>query len=234
MRRNRKAKIVATLGPASSDKKTIKALMQAGADVFRMNFSHGSHEDHKARIDTIRALEKELDRPTAILADLQGPKLRVGKFEGGKVTLTKGKTLRLDLKAKEGNAELLPLPHKEIFAALAPGAPILLDDGNIRLEVVKCGEDYANAKVITGGPLSNNKGVNVPGVVMPISPITAKDRKDLKFALNAGVDWIALSFVQRPEDVAEARRLVAGRAPILIKIEKEVIANCKVWVVKKS
>ncbi|MEJ2015846.1 MAG: pyruvate kinase [Limibacillus sp.] len=220
MRRNRKAMIVATLGPASSDKKTIKALMQAGADVFRMNFSHGSHEDHKARIDTIRTLEKELDRPTSILADLQGPKLRVGKFEGGKVTLTKGKTLRLDLKAKEGSAELLPLPHKEIFAALSPGAPILLDDGNIRLEVVKCGEGYADAKVITGGPLSNNKGVNVPGVVMPISPITAKDRKDLKFALDAGVDWIALSFVQRPEDVAEARRLVAGRAPILIKIEK--------------
>jgi pyruvate kinase len=220
MRRNRKAKIVATLGPASSDKKTIRALLKAGADVFRLNFSHGSHEDHKERIQTIRELEQELDRPIAILADMQGPKLRVGKFEGDKVTLKRGQTVRLDLKAKLGNAELLPLPHKEIFAALSKGAPILLDDGNLRLEVTKCSAEFAEAKVITGGPLSNHKGVNVPGVLMPISPITAKDRKDLKFALSQGVDWIALSFVQRPEDVAEAKRLVAGRAPILIKIEK--------------
>jgi pyruvate kinase len=220
MRRNRKAKIVATLGPASSDKKTIKALLKAGADVFRLNFSHGSHEDHKERIDTIRALEQELDRPIAILADMQGPKLRVGKFEGDRVTLKRGQTVRLDLKAKLGTTELLPLPHKEIFAALSKGTPILLDDGNLRLEVTKCSAEFAEAKVITGGPLSNHKGVNVPGVLMPISPITAKDRKDLKFALSQGVDWIALSFVQRPEDVAEAKRLVAGRAPILIKIEK--------------
>ena len=220
MRRNRNAKIVATLGPASSDEKTIKALMQAGADVFRMNFSHGSHEDHKARIATVRGLERSLKRPTAILADLQGPKLRVGKFEDGVVELKRGATVRLDLKAKIGSGEILPLPHKEIFAALTKGTPVLLDDGNLRLEVTKCADDHAEAKVITGGRLSNNKGVNVPGVVMPISPITAKDRKDLKFALDAGVDWIALSFVQRPEDVAEARRLVAGRAPILIKIEK--------------
>ena len=191
MRRNRKAKIVATLGPASSDKKIIKKLLSAGAD-----------------------------RPVAILADLQGPKLRVGDFEGGKVTLVRGRTVRLDLKAKLGTAELLPLPHKEVFAALSKGTTLLLDDGNLRLEITKSGSDHAEAKVIVGGTLSNHKGLNVPGVVLPVSPITAKDRKDLKFALDAGVDWIALSFVQRPEDVAEARRLVAGRAPILIKIEK--------------
>ena len=220
MRRNRKAKIVATLGPASSDKKIIKKLLSAGADVFRLNFSHGTHQDHQDRIDTIRELEKELDRPVAILADLQGPKLRVGDFEGGKVTLVRGRTVRLDLKAKLGTAELLPLPHKEVFAALSKGTTLLLDDGNLRLEITKSGSDHAEAKVIVGGTLSNHKGLNVPGVVLPVSPITAKDRKDLKFALDAGVDWIALSFVQRPEDVAEARRLVAGRAPILIKIEK--------------
>ncbi|MBB3064724.1 MULTISPECIES: pyruvate kinase [Limibacillus] len=220
MRRNRKAKIVATLGPASSDEAMIRKLFMAGVDVFRLNFSHGSHEEHKARFDIIRSLEKETGRPIAILADLQGPKLRVGKIKDGSMTLKRGDKVRLDLKAKLGEDGVIPLPHKEIFAALAPKAPVLMDDGNLRLEVISCDNTHAMAKVITGGPLSNHKGVNVPGVVMPISPITTKDRKDLRFALQIGVDWIALSFVQRPEDVAEARRLIAGRAAIMIKIEK--------------
>lgn len=220
MRRNRKAKIVATLGPASSDEAMIRKLFMAGVDVFRLNFSHGSHEEHKARFDIIRGLEKETGRPIAILADLQGPKLRVGKIKDGLMTLKRGDKVRLDLKAKLGEDGVIPLPHKEIFAALAPKAPVLMDYGNLRLEVISCDASHAMVKVITGGPLSNHKGVNVPGVVMPISPITTKDRKDLRFALQIGVDWIALSFVQRPEDVAEARRLIAGRAAIMIKIEK--------------
>ncbi len=220
MRSKRKAKIIATLGPSSSDEATIRKLLLAGADVFRLNFSHGEHEEHRARYDTIRKLEVEIGRPVAILMDLQGPKLRIGRIEGGEIRLERGAAFRLDLDKALGDATRAPLPHKEVFAALERGTHVLLDDGKLRLEVEDCGPDYANCRVITGGPLSDRKGVNVPGVVMPVSPLTAKDRKDLEFALKLGADWIALSFVQRPEDVAEARKLTRGRAAIMSKIEK--------------
>ena len=220
MRRKRKAKIIATLGPSSSDPAVIRKLFEAGADVFRLNFSHGSHDDHRRNLETIRALEREVGHPIGVLMDLQGPKLRVGQFTGGKIELTPGARFRLDLDSAPGDARRAPLPHPEVFAALGPGTELLLDDGKLRLRVESCGPDYAETEVVTGGPLSDRKGVNVPGVVLPISPLTEKDRADLSFGLDLGVDWVGLSFVQRPEDVDEARRLIGDRAAILIKIEK--------------
>ncbi|GHD62843.1 pyruvate kinase [Thalassobaculum fulvum] len=220
MRRYRCTKIVATLGPASSTEASIRALFEAGVDVFRFNFSHGSHADHQARFDIVRRLEAEAGRPISVMADLQGPKLRVGTFPDGPIKLAAGGRFRLELKQAPGTAERATLPHPEIFAALEPGTDLLLDDGKVRLRVVKCGKDFADTEVITGGPLSDRKGVNVPNAVLPLSALTDKDRTDLRFALDMGADWIALSFVQRPEDVAEARRLIAGRAAVLVKLEK--------------
>ena len=220
MRRQRSAKIVATLGPASSAPETIAALFRAGVDVFRLNFSHGERSDHLARIETIRALEKETGRPIGILADMQGPKLRLGTFAVGKVRLRSGEHFRLDLDKTPGDAKRAPLPHPEIFAALEPGTELLLNDGNVRLKVESCGDHFAETVVIDGGELSDRKGVNVPNAVLPLAALTEKDRGDLGFALDAGADWIALSFVQRPEDVAEARKLVANRAGIMVKLEK--------------
>jgi pyruvate kinase len=220
MRRQRSAKIVATLGPASSAPEMISALFRAGVDVFRLNFSHGERADHQARIDTIRALEQDTGRPIGILADLQGPKLRLGTFAAGKIRLKSGERFRLDLDRKPGDQQRAPLPHPEVFAALEPGTELLLNDGNVRLKVESCGEKFADTLVIDGGELSDRKGVNVPNAVLPIAALTEKDRGDLIFALNAGADWIALSFVQRPEDVAEARKLVANRAGIMVKLEK--------------
>ncbi|HSR72801.1 MAG TPA: pyruvate kinase, partial [Kiloniellales bacterium] len=206
--------------PASSDPTVIRALFEAGADVFRLNFSHGTQEDHRRNYDTIRRLERELERPIGILMDLQGPKLRIGRLAGGRVTLAAGAPLRLDLAEAEGDDTRVSLPHPEVFAVLEPGTELLLDDGKLRLRVERCGEDFAETTVVTGGTLSDRKGVNVPGALLPISPLTAKDREDLRFGLELGVDWIGLSFVQRPEDIAEARRLIADRAAIMVKIEK--------------
>ena len=220
MRHQCKAKIVATLGPASSDEKTIRALFDAGADVFRLNFSHSTHDDHRARYEAIRKVERDSGRPIGVLMDLQGPKLRVGDIVGGEAMLEAGAEFRLDLDGAEGNAARAPLPHPEIFEALSPDATVLLDDGKLSLRVIESGPDFARTEVVTGGPIRNHKGVNLPGVVMNISPLTEKDRRDLRFGLDLGADWVALSFVQRPEDIAEARRLVAGRARIMAKIEK--------------
>ncbi len=220
MRRRRKAKIVATLGPSSSTPERIAELFKAGADVFRLNFSHGSHEDHRKRYDAVRQVEAEFGRPIGILMDLQGPKFRVGTFAAGPASLVAGASFRLDLSTTPGDATRASLPHPEVMSALEPGAELLLDDGRIRLRVETCGADFAETRVITGGKLSDRKGVNLPGVLLPLSPLTEKDRQDMAFGLDLGCDWVALSFVQRPEDVAEARRLVQGRAAVLVKLEK--------------
>ena len=221
MRRTKHAKIVATLGPASDERETIQALFDAGADVFRLNFSHGKHEDHKRRLDLIREVERTCGRPIGVLLDLQGPKLRIGTFPDGPVTLVEGKPFRLDLDAGQpGSVSRVSLPHPEIFAALEVGTDLLLDDGRVRLRVERFGSDYADTRVVNGGPLSDRKGVNVPGVVVPLSALTGKDRKDLAFGLTLGIDWVALSFVQRAEDIVEAREIIAGRAGIVAKLEK--------------
>ena len=220
MKRDRNVKIVATLGPASSDYKMIRALHEAGADVFRLNMSHGDHADIAARHSIIRQIEKELKSPIAVLADLQGPKLRVGTFKNGEEELVNGANLRLDLKDVPGDLTRVNLPHPEIFQALEVGARLLVNDGKIRLIVKSCGIDFADCVVEAGGTISNRKGVNVPDVLLPLKALSPKDRADLEFACELGVDWLALSFVQRPEDVYEARALANGRAAVMSKIEK--------------
>lgn len=221
MRQTKHAKIVATLGPASDDRPTIQALFDAGADVFRLNFSHGKHEDHKRRLELIREVERASGRPIGVLLDLQGPKLRVGTFANGPIQLIEGQPFGLDLDATTpGDGRRVALPHPEIFAALETGADLLLDDGRVRLRVERCGPDFADTHVVNGGALSDRKGVNVPGVVLPISALTEKDRADLVYGLKLGVDWVALSFVQRPEDILEVKTLVDGRAGVVAKLEK--------------
>ncbi len=220
IRRFRQTKIVATLGPATSTEAQIEALFEAGADVFRLNFSHGSQDDHAGRMDSIRRLEQRGDRPICVLADLQGPKLRIGTFADGTIALTNGQRFRLDLDPAPGDQARVGLPHPAVFSALTPGAELLLDDGKVRLRILDCGPDQADTEVISGSKLSDRKGVNVPSAVLALSPLTDKDRSDLRFALDLGVDWVALSFVQRPEDVAEARRLIGGRAALMSKLEK--------------
>ncbi|KQI70131.1 pyruvate kinase [Loktanella sp. 3ANDIMAR09] len=220
MKRNRNVKIVATLGPASDDYEMIRKLHEAGADVFRLNMSHGSHDEIRVRHATIRKIEKDMGSPIGILADLQGPKLRVGVFANGEEMLEVGASFRLDLKDEDGDATRVKLPHKEIFDALEPGSHLLVNDGKIKLRVKDCGRDFADTEVLVGGMISNRKGVNVPDVVLPLAALSDKDRKDLEFVCDLGVDWLALSFVQRPSDVEEARALCKGRAKILSKIEK--------------
>ncbi|MBY0337156.1 MAG: pyruvate kinase [Acetobacteraceae bacterium] len=220
LRRRRRTKIIATLGPSSSTEEMIEKLFRAGADVFRLNFSHGSHEDHAARIAMIRAVEKRVGRPIGILADVQGPKLRVGKFAAGRVQLTAGHRFRLDLNPTPGDVKRVQLPHPEIIQAARIGTNLLLDDGKLRLRVVHCRDDHLETEVVTGGPLSDRKGVNVPDVALPIPALTEKDRADLDFVLPLGIEYVGLSFVQRPEDVAEAQAIAGGRAWIMVKMEK--------------
>ena len=220
MIRARRARIVATLGPASRSPEMVLALARAGADVFRLNFSHGSHDDHAAALAAVRAAEAQIERPLAALADLQGPKFRLGKFAEGAVKIEPGGKLRLDLDPTPGDETRVSMPHPELFAALSTGARLLLDDGKVRLKVLKAAADHADVEVVQGSALSSHKGVALPGSVISTSPLTAKDREDLAFALRIGVDWVALSFVQRAADMAELRRLVGGRAAVLAKIEK--------------
>ena len=220
MRRQRSAKIVATLGPASATPPMLRALFDTGVDVFRCNFSHGTHDDHKHLFTAIRQIEHETGRPIGILADLQGPKLRLGDFANGRIALAPGAKFRVDLDERLGDQNRAPLPHPEVFRALQPGNELLVDDGKVRLKVLDCSPDFAETECLVGGVLSNHKGVNVPHCVLPISAVTDKDRSDLTFALENGADWIALSFVQRPEDVAEGRKLVGDAAGLLVKLEK--------------
>lgn len=220
MRRHRNVKIVATLGPSSSDEAMIRRLFEAGADVFRLNMSHGTHDEHRARHAIIRKIESDTGRPIAILADLQGPKLRVGTFISGAHELEEDQKFRLDLDAAPGDGNRVQLPHPEIFAALEAGTDLLVNDGKIRLHVDSCGPDFADCTVVIGGVISDRKGVNVPDVVLPVAALSDKDREDLEFACELGVDWLALSFVQRAEDVLEAKALARNRAAVLSKIEK--------------
>ncbi|MEM8916149.1 MAG: pyruvate kinase [Pseudomonadota bacterium] len=218
--RTRSTKIVATLGPSSSSASAIRDLFERGVDVFRFNYSHGTQDDHANRMAIVRELEEETGRPMAVMADLQGPKLRVGSFVDGGADLTPGQSFRFDMDDKLGDAKRAYLRHPEIFAAISEGDRLLVDDGKVALRVMEAGKDYAETQVMSGTRISDRKGVNVPGVVLPISPLTEKDRRDLNHALDIGADWIALSFVQRVEDVAEARRLINGRAPLVVKMEK--------------
>jgi pyruvate kinase len=218
MIRARRARVVATLGPASRSR--IAELARAGVDVFRVNFSHGAHADHGRTIEAVRAAEQDVGRPLAVLADLQGPKLRLGEFADGAARLKPGQDFRIDMRPQPGDASRIGVPHPEVFAAVRTGSQILLDDGKVRLRVLKHGPDFAETIVEAGEMLSDHKGLNLPGNAIPIPALTEKDRADLQFALKCGVDWVALSFVQRASDMAELRQLVKGRAAVLAKIEK--------------
>ena len=220
MIRARRARIVATLGPASREPEKIQALALAGADVFRLNFSHGSHQDHAAVYQAVRHAESVVGRPLGILADLQGPKLRLGRFADGSIPIAPGGRLRLDLDSTPGDENRVGMPHPELFAAMRPGSLLLVDDGKVRLRVETCGPGFAEVEVVQGDRLSDRKGVALPGSAIPVSALTPKDHEDLSFALRLGVDWVALSFVQGPADMAELRRIVQGRAACLAKIEK--------------
>jgi pyruvate kinase len=220
MRRQRRTKIVATLGPASSDRTTIAALFTAGADVFRINMSHTSHDRMRELVRVIRDIEREYGRPIAALADLQGPKLRIGAFKDDAITLVADADFVLDADPTPGDVDRVYLPHPEILSALRPGHTLLLDDGKIRLAVLEASSERAVTRVEVGGKLSARKGVSVPNAVVAVSALTRKDHSDLEAALDAGVDWIALSFVQRPEDIAEAKKIARGRAAVMAKMEK--------------
>ena len=220
MHRNRRAKIVATVGPASNSPEMLKTLFLAGVDTFRLNFSHGTQADHAKVHAAIRALEAEVGRPIAILQDLQGPKIRVGTIRDGKIAVAAGDKIRFVRSGSDGTASAIPLPHPEVFDAIMPNQDLLIDDGRVRAKVTGVGADQIDATVVIGGAISNRKGVNLPGTVLNLSPLTDKDRADLEFGLALGVDWVALSFVQKPEDVIEARGLIKDRAGVMVKIEK--------------
>ena len=219
--RGRKVKILATLGPASRSPEMIEQLLRAGADAFRVNMSHGDHETHAQTIAAIRAVEKDVGRPVAVLCDLQGPKLRVGQFAGGKAVIRHGSHFTLDRDPTPGDENRVCLPHPELFGVLEKGQRLLIDDGKLRLRVIRAEADAILCSAEVGGVISDRKGVNVPDAVVPVPALTEKDRRDLTFALEQGADWIALSFVQRPEDVAEARKLMgASQTALMAKIEK--------------
>jgi pyruvate kinase len=220
MRRQRRTKIVATLGPASSERPTIDRLFQVGADVFRINMSHTPHDRMRELVAHVRAVEREHGRPIGILVDLQGPKLRIGSFQDDAVTLVPGADFVLDSSPSPGDNHRVQLPHPEILGALEPGHTLLLDDGKIRLRALETAADHAATRVEIGGRLSARKGVSLPDTTVPFSAMTPKDRSDLDAALDAGIDWVGLSFIQRPDDIAEARKIARGRAGVLSKIEK--------------
>jgi pyruvate kinase len=220
MRRLRRIKILATLGPASSDSATLRKLFEAGADVFRINMSHTPHDKMRELVATIRSVESSYGRPIGILVDLQGPKLRLGSFAEGPVTVNNGQSFVLDSDSTPGDKTRCYLPHPEILGALRPGHALLIDDGKVRLIAEETSPERAVTRVVIGGKMSDRKGVSLPDTDLPVSAMTPKDRSDLEAALETGIDWVALSFVQRADDVMEARKVVRGRAGIMSKIEK--------------
>ncbi len=242
MKRNRRVKILATLGPASDSLEMITRLVEAGADVFRINMSHASHELLGTMVEKIRSVEKSLNRPLGILVDLQGPKIRIGKFAAGSVTLKDGATITLDSSPTGGDENRVHLPHPEVFDAVKPGQRLLLDDGRIQLRAEKVTPDAIECIVVHGGILSDKKGVSVPDSLLAMSAMTEKDRADLTYALTTSVDWVALSFVQRPEDIIEVRKITRGKVGILAKIEKpqavkrlpEIVKLCDAFMIARG
>lgn len=220
LKRNRKSKIISTIGPATSNKKIIKELFISGADIFRLNFSHGSIEEHRHNYNLIREAEKEVGRPICILADLQGPKLRIGEFNNTEVSLKAGKEFLLDLENKPGDEKRVYFPHPEVYESLTPNSIILINDGKIRLQIIKQNKNYLTTEIMNDSIISNNKGVNIPDVELPLSSLTTKDKIDLQKALDMGVDWIALSFVQTQEDVEALKKIVGKKTLVMAKIEK--------------
>ena len=228
MKRNRKAKILATLGPTSSTTNIIEKIFTSGCDVFRLNFSHGTIEDHRKNLENIRSLENKYNHPSCVLADLQGPKLRIGSFNNNKQLLKKGQKFTLDLDNKAGDNTRVNFPHPEIYEILTPNSIILIDDGKIKMQVINQKKDALVTEVLNDGEISNSKGLNIPDLVLPISSLTSKDKSDLNKALDMGVDWVALSFVQTAKDVKELKEIIGDKASIIAKVEKpSAVKNIK-------
>tara|TARA_Y100000590_G_scaffold349635_1_gene401213 strand:- start:341 stop:1780 length:1440 start_codon:yes stop_codon:yes gene_type:complete len=228
MKRNRKAKILATLGPTSSTTNIIEKIFTSGCDVFRLNFSHGTIEDHRKNLENIRSLENKYNHPSCVLADLQGPKLRIGSFNNNKQLLKKGQKFTLDLDNKAGDNTRVNFPHPEIYEILTPNSIILIDDGKIKMQVINQKKDALVTEVLNDGEISNSKGLNIPDLVLPISSLTSKDKSDLNKALDMGVDWVALSFVQKAKDVKELKEIIGDKASIIAKVEKpSAVKNIK-------
>jgi pyruvate kinase len=225
MRRNRRVKIVATLGPASTNEETMRRLFEAGADVFRVNMSHANHDGLREVHGIVRKLESEFSRPIGILVDLQGPKLRIGKIDSGSIRLTQGDILSFVRREAIGGLGRVQLPHPEIFEAVEKGHTLLLDDGKLKLRVVEASDVRIDAEVLTSGLLGSRKGISLPDTVLPFGALTDKDCADIECAMQLGVAWVALSFVQRPDDIAQARKLSRGRTAIMAKIEKPSAVN---------
>jgi pyruvate kinase len=242
MRRIRRVKILATLGPASSEEQTIEDLARAGADIFRINMSHASHDVLKQFVARIRNVEERLNHPLGVLVDLQGPKLRIGTFEGGAVQLAAGESFTLDSSTTPGSKTRVHLPHPEILEAVGVGDRLLLDDGKIELRAIKVGSGAIETTVVHGGKLSDKKGVSLPDTLLAVGALTEKDMSDLHQALEVEADWIALSFVQRPEDIIDVRKIVQGRAGVMAKIEKpqaverleEIIKLCDAFMIARG
>lgn len=226
LKRDRSVKIVATLGPASDSSEIIQELFESGVDVFRLNMSHGDHSEVARRHKIIREVEKKLGRPVGILADLQGPKIRCGTFARGSEVLVRGQNFRFDMDDSLGDKSRVQVPVGEVFSALKVGSTMLVDDGRIRMTVQNVGSDFAECRVLTGGRISDRKGINLPDVLLPLAALSEKDRIDLEFAAGLGVDWVALSFVQRASDIEEAQSLIGGRASVMAKIEKPAALDC--------
>ncbi len=242
MKRNRRVKILATLGPASDSLDMIGKLVKAGADLFRINMSHASHELLSQTIERIRSVEVALDRPLGILVDLQGPKIRIGKFAKGEIELKTGDSITLDNLEKDGDQSRVFLPHPELFEAVKPGHRLLLDDGRIQLKARETTPSSITCEVVHGGILSNKKGVSVPDSLLNMSAMTDKDRADLDYAIKKDIDWVALSFVQRPQDITDVRKITRGRVGVMAKIEKpqaverldEIIKLCDAFMIARG
>ena len=220
----RKTKIICTLGPSSNTPERIEALIQAGMDCARLNFSHGTHDDHAEVFRRVRQASERLGRPVAILQDLCGPKIRVGKMKGGKVTLEEGAEVTITTKKVIGTASRIPTEYEALPQDVRRGEPILLDDGLIKLEVLKVKKDEVKCRVVNGGVLKDRKGMNLPGSAVSQPALTEKDIADAEFGKQLGVDYVALSFVQGPEDVRALREILgdpmSGGTPIIAKIER--------------
>jgi pyruvate kinase len=242
MKHPRRVKIIATLGPASNEEAMIEKLARAGVDVFRINMSHASHDLLKQTVTRIRSVEERLKQPIGILVDLQGPKLRVGKFAEGAVQLAQGATFTLDSSDVPGTVERVQLPHPEILESVSVGDRLLLDDGKLQLKATRVGGGAIETEVIYGGKLSDKKGVSLPDTLLPVGALTEKDHADLLAGLANEADWIALSFVQRPEDIIDVRKIVQGRAGVMAKIEKpqaverldEIIKLCDAFMIARG
>ncbi len=217
----RKARIICTLGPSSSSAEVLEAMVLAGMDVARLNFSHGTHDEHRARVELLRKVSKKVGKPIALLQDIQGPKVRLGRFVSGSMTVVEGQKVTITTRKVLGESGVLPTPIKSLTRDVKKGDPVLLDDGRVQLQVISVKGTEITCLVLVGGVLKDHKGINLPGASVSVPTITRKDIEDLAFGQELGVDFVALSFVRSAKDIHQARAYVKKLGtPLIAKIEK--------------